>query len=154
MENTKDMLTVSNDPKIAEYRNQLHQLRQKGIFLLNESKEKINDIKKNKLITKEEKEKYIETQKAKIESAKEDIESHKEEIKQLVLEATAYTKEIGLAHEQVINEKVKQEKLIIKQEHAENVKNNNEEYSNRLASIKEKYSQVSSEEEKQNYVME
>ena len=154
MENTQEMLTVSTDPKIAEYRDRLRQLRQKGVFLLNESREKINDIKKNKLITKEEKDKLIDLELTKIEDAKADIEEHKEEINELVAEAVEYTRVVGRDHEDVINEKVAQEKAIIKEEHALKVDGINAKYSERLAKIHEKYAGISSPEEKQNYVME
>lgn len=140
MENTIKT-TVSNDPKIAEFRAKLNELRRPGIFLLTESKEAINDIKKNKVISKEEKAKFIAEKEEKILIAKENINNSKEEINLLVKDATKYTKKVGVYNEKIVNQKAHDEKAKIKEEHMVRMASIQATYQTKFDEIKSKYSQ-------------
>ena len=116
MENTLNY-TVTTDPKIKEFRETLRELRKPGIFLLTEAKESNNDIKKNKLMSKEDKEKRYKENNEKIQLAKANIEENKEKINTLVKEAASYTRKVGLANEKDVAIKAKEEKKKIILEH-------------------------------------
>lgn len=146
MEDTLN-LTVSNDPRIAEYKEELNNLRKPGVFLLAESKEELNNIKKNKLISKEEKQNLFEENKKKVASAKESIESNKEAIAALVDEASKYTKEVGVNNEKAIHERIRAERITIKEEHETHMASIKEGYATRLSEIKEKYKNGGNKEE-------
>lgn len=147
MENTL-RLSVSNDPKIAEYRDNLRHLRQNGEFLLTECRQKKNDIKKNKLISQEDKEKFLQANEEKIKEAKEDILEHKEEINNLVKEAVVYTRVVGVKDEKEVNNQAKVKIAEIRQEHSANLVQINLKYQKVLADINEKYNGKTSKEEK------
>lgn len=138
MENTLNS-TIGNDSKITEYREQLNKLRRPGVFLLEELKERKNSIKKNKFISKEEKAKLLEENKQKIDSAKENIGLNKEEIKGIVKEAASYTREVGVAHEKEVRQRVREEKTQIIDEHKNNMSSIKDTYAKRFAEINESY---------------
>jgi methyl-galactoside transport system permease protein len=146
MENTINT-TVSNDPKIAEFRAKFRELRRPGIFLLEESKEAINDIKKNKVISVEEKSAFIIDKENKIIEAKESIKETKEEINSLVKDATKYTKKVGVYNEKLVNQKARDEKIKIRDEYIARVASIQTTYQNRFDEIKEKYSSKDSSKE-------
>lgn len=152
MENTI-YLPVSKDPQIAEYREKLHELRKNGIFLLNKIQESSNDIKKNKLMSKEEKLQKLQENKIIAANAKADMLEHKLEIQELVNEAAVYTKSVGVENEKVVKSKVEERRIVIAQEHAIKTQEIKDSYATVLADINEEYKTADTEALKQEKIM-
>ncbi|MCR5231486.1 MAG: hypothetical protein K6B64_02465 [Acholeplasmatales bacterium] len=144
-------LNVNTDPKILEYRQKLHQLRQNGVFKLNEVKETSNNIKKNKVISKEEKAKILQANQEKIIQAKDDMKLHSEEISSLVTEAASYTKKVGITNEKEIKEKVKKEKELVNSEHIANLEKIKKDNEAKVLALKENYKDKLTKEDLENY---
>ena len=146
MENTLT-LSVSNDPEIASYKERLNNLRKPGVFLLNETKEAQNSIKKNKFISAEEKKALLEENQKKINLAKASIETNKEEIALLVIEATSYTKGVGKTHEKEVRTIASNEKFMIEQNHKEALQVIESDYIASLSKINDAYKESGNKEE-------
>jgi methyl-galactoside transport system permease protein len=153
MENTLNF-TVTTDPKIKEFRETLRELRKPGIFLLTEAKESNNDIRKNKLMSKEDKEKHYKENNEKILLAKANIEENKDKINTLVKEAASYTKEVGLANEKDVALKAKEEKKKIILEHNIKMVSLREEYANKFNELKNKYPNLKDKTKKEEFLIE
>lgn len=148
MENTID-LSVNKDPNIIDYKEKLRALRKDGVFKLHDARENKNDVRKNKLLSNDEKMVKLQKYEQDIIDAKENIASHKEEIASLVKESVAYTKKTNRPVEKETFHKALEDRKNIRYDHTIERQKLTEEYSVKETSIKKKYSELVDKEMKE-----
>ena len=106
---------ISENPKVMAFKDELRELRKNGVLLLHDTEEKRRNLKKNKLISKEEKNRILDGYAKTIEDAKANIKENKDAIKEKVSEAVSYTKEESKNNRIELKEHVKESRIEIKE---------------------------------------
>lgn len=145
---------ISENPKVMAFKDELRELRKNGVLLLHDTEEKRRNLKKNKLISKEEKNRILGGYAKTIEDAKANIKENKDAIKEKVSEAVSYTKEESKNNRIELKEHVKESRIEIKKNHKNKLEDINQSYATNLERIKEKYQNKNDPESKREKVME
>ena len=90
-----DVRTLSEDKKISEYLNKLNELRKDGEVKSLYTKQRLDALKDNKLLSKEEKNIERAVLLEDLENSKRIIEQNKDKVKELSSEALSYSKKIS-----------------------------------------------------------
>lgn len=100
----KEILSLDEDQKIADYSSRLNDLRSTGVNRITELKQEIVALKKSKMIDPETKKKEIVSRQNAIAVAKKDAADHKAEIDSLAKEAVSYANSVSSVYIQKVNE--------------------------------------------------
>lgn len=95
---TKDILSLDEDRRIAEYTKRLNELRSTGVNRITELRQEIVTLRKSKMVDPLTKKKVIADLQQQIEFAKQDAEEHKAEIDALTRESVAYANMVSDAY--------------------------------------------------------
>lgn len=110
MESEKILNPFESDSKFKNYLSELSSLRKEGEDKINALKDEIRDVRANKTLEKEIKEKIVENDKNLIVEAKAVKEENKEQVKNLIKEAVAYANDEGQKYYSSENGIAKKEK--------------------------------------------
>ena len=105
MANVKEIITLEEDRKVQEYSEKLRALRADGVTKINDCRIEIASIRKNKLISEEDRAKRIQALNAEIAAAKEVEARNRAEIASLSKEAVRYVNGISKDIEAAVNAK-------------------------------------------------
>lgn len=114
MESEKILNPFLSDSKFKNYLSELSSLRKEGEDKIHALKDEIRDVRANKTLEKDVKEKIIDNDKNLIEEAKVVKEQNKEQVKNLIKEAVTYANEEGKKYYTSENEIAKNEKVAAK----------------------------------------
>ena len=103
--NVKEIITLEEDRKVQEYSEKLRALRADGVTKINDCRIEIASIRKNKLISEEDRAKRIQALNAEIAAAKEVEARNRAEIASLSKEAVRYVNGISKDIEAAVNAK-------------------------------------------------
>ena len=101
----KGIITLEEDTKVREYSEKLRALRADGVTKINDCRIELASLKKNKLVSEEERARRVNELNAEIARAREVEERNKAEISKLAKEAVAYVNTISKDIEKAVNEK-------------------------------------------------
>ena len=138
MESEKILNPFENDSKFKNYLSELSSLRKEGEDKINALKDEIRDVRANKTLEKDVKEKIIENDKNLIEEAKAIKEQNKEQVKNLIKEAVTYANEEGKKYYTSENEIAKNEKAAGKAVYLETKNKIKDNHIQTLADVKSK----------------
>ena len=138
MENNVNVSTMNLfDQEVAKRQSELDELRLNGVTKIENLRNEITNVKKNKQLDKETKKQIITKCKADIAIAKQDNKDNKDTIKETLIDFINYIK---VTTNDVIKEKKKSNKASIaelKAKYKADVANENERYSQALAELKQ-----------------
>lgn len=139
MEEKLEIMSLDEDQRILEYSEKLKELRKDGSTKLTDSKIQLSSVKRNKLISDEEKEKQIEALKKDILSSKEVILKNKNEDKALTKEAVMYVNSAAKDIQNRVREVQNSRAVKAKEYYQKEVEDILSEFSKREEDLKGKY---------------
>jgi len=131
-----------SDPKFENYLASLSELRQDGVDREAALKDEIHDVKNNKLIDDETKEKIIETDKTRLGEARKVAQTNKNQVSELVREALADSRTIGKKYYAAVKAEQTPITVAAKQELAESKIKLKAEHEDRLKAIESEHIQA------------
>ena len=133
-----DVKTLSEDKQINEYLTRLNELRKDGEKKSLLTKQKLDALKDNKLLSKEEKNIERAVLLEQLEGAKRVIEKNKDQVKKLSGEALSYSKKASTSYLKKISESVKAEIKSLKEEEKDKVAKVKEKCNKKIADLSSK----------------
>lgn len=133
--NEVKVLSLKDDSNVIEFERKILELRKNGETAYELNKDKIREVKKNKMLSKEQKENLIAELTTKVEKAKEIKVSNKEELKNTIKEAKLYVKTLMNPEYKRVSILEKENRKEFKKQYRENLKLAKVSHSERLSSI-------------------
>lgn len=140
--------TFSEDEKLQKYLTTLSELRKDGSTAMLETKQKIDSLKDDKMLSKEEAKAEKERLQAEYNKAKEIAASKKDDVLKVQKEALLYSKENAKGYLSKVKAESKEEIAQIKSGSKEEIKEIKANYASELSSLKAKLKETSNKDEK------
>ena len=133
--NEVKVLSIKDDTKIIEFEGKIRELRKNGESAYDLNKDRIREVKKNKMLTSEQKEKLIEELIQKVEVAKQIKFDNKDELRNTIKEAKNYAKSLLNPEYSRISKLESENRKEYKRQYIENFKLAKVSHEERLANI-------------------
>lgn len=130
-----EIKTLNEDKKIQEYLTKLNELRKDGETKSLLTKQKLDALKDNKMLSKDERNIERAVLLEQLENAKRVIEKNKDNVKEISKEALAYSREISAPHLKNVNDTVKKEIITLKEELKKNIEDEKERHNARIGEL-------------------
>lgn len=133
-----EIKTLNEDKKTQEYLTKLNELRKDGEVKSLLTKQKLDALKDNKMLSKDERNIERAVLLEQLENAKRVIEKNKDNVKEISKEALAYSREISGPYLQNVNASVKNDIEKLKEELKNAIKEENEKYTAKFSELSSK----------------